>query len=150
MEHFVTMDDTDGIDSTAGQPDWQELLAVDSVLPTPLDEASLLRRLRFTVLAGLEVLLGIPTLVLAILTLLSIPLAPLGVGLGLAHGVVPATRALNDVHRRLAGLVLRDEIAMRYSDTAGRGFIGRPVVWFRDPARWRGWRTWGSPQPAGW
>jgi signal transduction histidine kinase len=134
--HFITMDETGR--TAGGVPDWQELLAVDSILPTPVDDASLRMRLRLTVLAAVEVLLGMPALALAILTLVSIPLAPLGVGLALAHAVVPATRALNDVHRRLAGWVLRDGIEMPYADTTGRGFIGRPVVWFRDPARWRG------------
>ena len=132
MGHFITMDETE-----RGTPDWPELLAVDSVLPTPIDDSALRLRLRLTALAAVDVLLGIPALALAILTLLSIPLAPLGIGLALAHGVVPATRAINDVHRRLAGWVLRDKIEMSYDDTTGRGFMGRPVVWFRDPARWR-------------
>ncbi len=117
-------------------PDWFTVdLRVPSADPRPLDEAGIRRRLGLTVLALAEALLGIPALVLAILTLLSIPLAPLGVGLLVAHGVVPATAALVRLHRRLAGEVLGERIHASYA--VGSGALRGPVTWFRDKARWR-------------
>jgi signal transduction histidine kinase len=50
---------------------------------------------------------------------------------------VPAAAALAGVHRRVSGALLDDEISTTYADTSGRGVLGRPVHWLRDPARWR-------------
>ena len=113
--------------------DWD--LRVESADPRPLDEQGLRKRLVLTGLALAQALLAVPALALFILSLLSIPLAPLGVGLVIAHGVVPATEALTRLHRRLAGMVLGEEIPASYAE--GSGAIRGPVTWFRDRARWR-------------
>lgn len=112
-------------------------VAVESVEPRPVDVAGLRKRVHLTAFALVNAVLGIPALLLLILTLLCIPLAALGLGLLLANLVVPATGWLTSVHRRLTGLVLRDELSAAYADTSGRGVLGRPFVWFRDPGRWR-------------
>jgi len=117
--------------------DWAEQLAVDSVVPLPIEEGGLRKRLALTGLAVAETLLGSVGVALAVLTIVSIPLAPLGIGLLIAHGVVRASEAITAVHRTLAGFVLRDEIHMAYADTAGRGALGQPATWLRDQARWR-------------
>ena len=116
MEDWVTM---------VGM-DWD--LRVESADPRPLDEQGLRKRLVLTGLALAQALLAIPALALFILSLLSIPLAPLGVGLVIAHGVVPATERLTRLHRRLAGMVLGEEIPASYAE--GRGAIRGPVTWF--------------------
>lgn len=112
-------------------------LAVASAAPGAVDEAGFRTRLAVTALSVVEAVLAIPALVLWILSVLSIALAPLGVGIVLANLTVPATALLTGLHRRLAGLVLGEQIRPGYRSTAGRGPIGRTAVWFRDSARWR-------------
>lgn len=114
-----------------------DLPPIISIRPTPVDERGLVDRLRLTLVAAASFLLGIPALVLGILTLLSVALGPLGVGFALANAVVPATAALTRVHRRLTGALLGEELSASYAATSGRGFLGRPPVWLRDPHRWR-------------
>jgi signal transduction histidine kinase len=110
---------------------------ITSIRPTPVDERGLVDRLRLTAVAAATFLLGVPALVLGILTLLSVALGPLGVGFVLAHAVVPATEALARLHRRISGGLLGEDVEAAYADTAGRGFLGRPTVWLRDGNRWR-------------
>ncbi|NUS42387.1 MAG: hypothetical protein HOQ24_01635, partial [Mycobacteriaceae bacterium] len=112
-------------------------VAVLSAAPGPVDEEGLRNRLAITGLSAVQALLAIPALALWVLSVLSIALAPLGIGIVLANAVVPATEMLANAHRRLAGYVLGERIQSRYANTAGRGPIGRAAVWFRDPARWR-------------
>lgn len=110
---------------------------ITRVRPTPVDERGLLERLRLTGVAAATFLLGLPALVLAILSLLAVALGPLGVGFVLANAVVPATAALAGLHRRLTGALLGEPVAASYAGTSGRGLLGRPPVWMRDPNRWR-------------
>ncbi|MDP3891546.1 histidine kinase [Nocardioides sp.] len=124
-----------GVEAARMLESWD--VAVESVDLRPVDWPGLRQRLHLTAFALVNAALGIPALLLLILTLLSIPLAPLGLGLLLANLVVPATGWLTSVHRRLTGLVLRDDLSAAYADTSGRGLFGRPLVWFRDPGRWR-------------
>ena len=58
-------------------------------------------------------------------------------GVLLALVAVPAGRALADTHRRFAGALLGDRIESGYLPTEGRSTVGLPLVWLRDPARWR-------------
>ncbi len=116
--------------------DLDDLLRVDSVAPVPLDEPGLRRRLALTGLALVHVALMVPALVLAILTLLSVALGPLGIGIALSHLVVPATSAINRVHRHLSAKVLGIE-PIEASYTPGSGPLHGPFTWVRDKARWR-------------
>ncbi|WP_426241841.1 histidine kinase [Nocardioides sp. LHG3406-4] len=113
-----------------------ELLPVDSVAPVPLDERGLRSRLALTGLALVHIALAVPALVLAILTILSVALGPLGFGIALSHLVVPATAAINRVHRRLSARVLGIE-PIEASYAPGSGPLGGPFTWVRDKARWR-------------
>ena len=110
---------------------------ITSVAPTPVDEQHLVDRLRLTVVAGANFLLGVPALVLGILSIVSVPLGLVVVGLGLATAVVPATERLTALHRRISGGLLGEVIPAGYAETDDRGFLGRPLVWLRDPNRWR-------------
>ena len=119
----------------AGQPTF--LLPIRSVSPGPVDERGLADRLRWSVAGLVGFVLFAPALVLFVLSVLSVALGPLGVGLALSHLVVPATERLSGLHRRLAGSLLDDDVPAAYAGTGGRGFLGTPLVWLRDPARWR-------------
>ena len=133
MGHFITMDETE-----RGTPDWPELLAVDSVLPTPIDDSALRLRLRLTVLAAAGRAArdprpgaGDPDAALASRWHHSASGSPWP-----TESSRPPARSTTCTVGSPAGC-WRDRIEMSYDDTTGRGFIGRPVVWFRDPARWR-------------
>lgn len=127
-------------DSAVMNPDAAETrtgVAVPSPVPGPPSMAGIRKRLALTVFSAGQALLGIAALVLLVLTLLSIVLAPLGIGLLLANAVVPATALLTRLHRRLAGLVLGESIDASYAPAPGRDPLRWCAVWFRDPARWR-------------
>ncbi|WGX95704.1 histidine kinase [Nocardioides sp. L-11A] len=114
-----------------------DVLAPIRPLPvTPVDETGLRERLRLSLVSAGYAVSFVPGLVLAILTLLCIPLGLVGVGFVLALGVVPATAALTAVHRRLSGRLLGEAIPASYAPTRGATLI-RPAHWLRDPARWR-------------
>lgn len=98
---------------------------------------ALAERLRLTLLSAGYAVSFVPSLALAILTLLSLPLGLVGVGFVLALAVVPATAALTGVHRRLSGALLGEPIAARYARTGDGLPLAWPVRWLRDPARWR-------------
>jgi signal transduction histidine kinase len=113
------------------------LLPIRSVGPAPVDERGLADRLRWTGAAAVSYLLFVPGVVLFVLWVLAIALGPLVIGLALANLVVPAAERLTALHRRLSGTLLDDTFAPAYASTEGLGLLGRPLVWFRDPARWR-------------
>lgn len=96
----------------------------------------LVERLRLTLLSAGYAVSFAPSLALAILTLLCVPLGLVGVGFLLALGVVPATAALTGVHRRLSGDLLGETVPAGYAPAGGPALV-RPVRWLRDPARWR-------------
>jgi len=115
------------------------LAPIASLRPTPVDEAGLRDRLRLTALSLGLALLGIPAaLVLAIGWVLAVPLTLVaGVGLMIAWAVVPAAEAITELHRRVSGGLLDDQVVSGYADTTGTTGLTRPFVWLRDPARWR-------------
>ncbi|MBM7518794.1 sensor histidine kinase [Nocardioides nitrophenolicus] len=114
-----------------------DVLAPIRPLPvTPVDEAGLRERLRLSLVAAAYAVSFVPGLLLAILSLLCIPLGLAGVGFLLALGVVPATAALTGVHRRSSGRLLGEDIAASYAPGRGVALV-RPAYWLRDPARWR-------------
>jgi signal transduction histidine kinase len=114
------------------------LAPIGATTPTPLDRAHLVERCRLTLVGVGQALLGIPVaLALGILWLLALPLSFITLGAFLALGAVPAARAVADVHRRVSGALLADEIPSGYADTSGQSFIARLWTWLRDPARWR-------------
>ncbi|WP_340539679.1 sensor histidine kinase [Nocardioides sp. GXZ039] len=103
----------------------------------PLTRETAFERLRLTLLGVGLGLLGIPVaLVLAIGSVLAVPLALTVVGLVVALAVVPATAALAGLHRRIAGTLLREEVVAGYAPDTRR-LWARPFRWVRDPARWR-------------
>ncbi|MDQ6522785.1 histidine kinase [Nocardioides sp. LHD-245] len=114
-----------------------DVLAPIRPLPvSPVDETGLRERLRLTLVGAGYAVSFVPGLVLAILTLLCIPLGLVGVGFLAALGVVPATAALTGVHRRVSGRLLGEPIEASYAPARGIALV-RPAYWLRDPARWR-------------
>ncbi|HVK27128.1 MAG TPA: histidine kinase [Nocardioides sp.] len=103
-------------------------------LGRPLDVTAggLLDRLRLTLVSAGYAASFVPSLALAILSVLCVALGPaLGLGVLLAQAVVPATAGLTALHRRVSGRLLDEEITPGYaSPTQG-------LRWMRDPARWR-------------
>lgn len=106
--------------------------------PLPVSGDKLLDRWRLTLIAAGYALSGIPSLVLAILTVLCLCLGPaLGVGVLLALLVFPAVAGLTQLHRTASGRLLGREISAGYIETAHLPTLARPIRWLRDPARWR-------------
>jgi len=113
------------------------LRKIGSTRPTPVDGDAFVDRLRLTgVSAGYAASMA-PSLALAILSILCIPLGLVVVGFALAFAVVPATAALTAVHRRVSGDLLGTPITTAYADTTGTNLVTRPLRWLRDKARWR-------------
>lgn len=108
-----------------------------SLRPTPVDGTGVVERLRLTLVSLGYALSLAPSLALGILVVLSIPLGLVTAGFVLALAVVPAMAAVADVHRRVSGALLREEIPAAYADTTGTNAFTRPLRWLRDPARWR-------------
>lgn len=106
-------------------------------MDTTVTVDALAQRLRLTLLSAGYAVSFVPSLLLAILTLLCLPLGLVGVGFVLALAVVPATGALTAAHRRVSGQVLGETIPASYAPTHGTFALTRPVRWLRDPARWR-------------
>jgi len=94
-----------------------------------------------TASAAGQVLLAVPALVLGIVSLLAVPLGLVAVGFGLAWIAVPETERLTRLARRIASSALGEPVHAGYADTAGAGFVDRPLRWVHDSARWRdvGW-----------
>ena len=120
-------------------PRHESLLApIPTLLPKPVDRDAAVGRLRLTLVGAGQAFLGLPAgLVIAILWLVALPLTLAVVGVLLALLAVPAGRALADAHRRFAGALLGERIESGYLPDDGRSVIGRPLLWIRDPARWR-------------
>jgi signal transduction histidine kinase len=113
------------------------LRPIRSLRPTPVDGEALVDRLRLTVASLGYALAMAPALVLAILSVLCVPLGLVTVGFALAFAVVPATAALTSVHRRVSGGLLGERVTAAYADTRGTNLLTRPVRWLTDRARWR-------------
>ena len=113
------------------------LQPIRSLRPAPVDRDALVERLRLTGVSLGYALSMAPSLVLAILSILCVPLGLVAVGFALALAVVPATAALTSVHRQVSGRLLGVEITTEYADTTGTNVVTRPVRWLTDKARWR-------------
>ncbi|HWJ07841.1 MAG TPA: histidine kinase [Nocardioides sp.] len=109
-------------------------------LGRPLDVTAdgLVDRLRLTLVSAAYAASFVPSLGLAILTVLCLALGPaLGIGLLLAQLVVPATAGLTALHRRVSGRLLDQEIVAGYARSREVAALVRPARWVRDPSRWR-------------
>ncbi|KRA38481.1 histidine kinase [Nocardioides sp. Root614] len=105
--------------------------------PHTVTTEAVVDRLRLTLVSAGYAASFLPSLALAILTVLCLALGPaLGIGVLLAQLVFPATAALTAVHRRTSGKLLDEEIVAGYASDRGAVLV-RPLRWMRDPARWR-------------
>lgn len=112
-------------------------LRIRSIRPTAVERTTVLHRLRLTLIATVNVVLGVPALLLLILTIVGGLLVPIGVGVGLLGLVVPATARLTRLHRAISSALLGATIAAGYADTSQRRLLSTAWIWLRDPARWR-------------
>jgi signal transduction histidine kinase len=119
--------------------DWtaMPLQPIRSLRPTPVDGDALVDRLRLTAVSLGYAAAMAPALLLAIGSVLCIPLGLVTAGFALAFAVVPATAALTAAHRRVSGRLLGETVTASYADIGGTNLVTRPVRWLTDPARWR-------------
>ncbi|GAA4736172.1 sensor domain-containing protein [Nocardioides endophyticus] len=119
--------------------DWatMPLQPIRSLRPAPVDGDALVDRLRLTLVSLGYALSMAPSLALAILSILCVPLGLVAVGFALAFAVVPASAALTAVHRKVSGDLLGVRITTEYADTAGTNLVTQPLGWLTDKARWR-------------
>ena len=110
---------------------------IGSLPAWPVNARGLLERLRLTAISIGYVLMSAPAWVLAILSILCVPLGVVMIGFLLAGLVVPTTGAVTAAHRATSGALLGQTIPSTYADTTGTNIITRPVRWLRDNARWR-------------
>ncbi len=102
------------------------------------DNGGVKRRLRLTLVALIAALLSPVCLVPAVLTLVSLPLTLLWVGIPLLIGTTWVGRRLFDAHRYGAGYVLGREVARPYrSQAQHRGFFVVVRALLTDGATWR-------------
>ena len=121
-----------------GAKDWWAMdLQITSLDPRPVDRDGLVERLWLTVAALGSALLGVPALVLLVLTVVSWPLVLVGVGILLISLAVPGSQLLTRQARRISGAILGEEIPEWYAEDRDRAWLARPLVWLRDKARWR-------------
>ncbi|MEZ0578604.1 histidine kinase [Nocardioides sp. MH1] len=119
-----------------------DFLAMGSLLAPvprawPVDRDTVVDRLRLTLAGAGQALVGIPAgLVVGILWVVGVATIPAVAGLVLLAAAVPAGRALADVHRRIAGQLLGEQVEADYL-TLAPSLGGRLLGWVRDPARWR-------------
>lgn len=101
----------------------------------PVDRTGVEERLRAT---GTGALLALPGLVvglpLFVLTIVALPLTLALVGYVLALALVPIIQAFTGVYRSVAATQTGEEVRADYLPASG---WTRPLVWIRDPARWR-------------
>jgi signal transduction histidine kinase len=100
-------------------------------------------RLAVTGYAGLHVLLFAPLVVGFALLVTSAVLVSVWVGVVLLLGLIPATRALTNLHRALASRILHAPVPPPYRSTSG-GALTRLRVQAADPMTWRDllWTLW--------
>lgn len=98
-------------------------------------------RLRLTGYAGLQVLLLVPAILLFVLWIVGGVLMVVWVGALLLGAAIPLTRALANLHRRMAGRVLGHPLPAPYAPLQGLGPVARLRVVALDPMTWRdlGW-----------
>lgn len=106
--------------------------------PFPITAEKLVGRLRVTLISAGYAVSFLPSLLLAVLTVLWVCLIPaLGLGVVLALLVVPAVAGLTSRHREVSGQILGSRIEAGYRPTDHLPVLVRPIGWLRDPARWR-------------
>ena len=100
-------------------------------------------RLAVTGHAGLHVLLFAPLLAGFILLVTSGVLVVVWIGVVLLLALIPATRALTNVHRALASRILHAPVPPPYRPTSG-GVLSRLAMQAADPMTWRDllWTLW--------
>lgn len=98
-------------------------------------------RLRITGYAAAHVALFVPVVLLFVLWVVGGVLMIVWVGALLLAAAVPATRAIANLHRRMAGDVLGTPLPAPYSSLAGLGPVARLRAVALDPMTWRdlGW-----------
>ena len=98
-------------------------------------------RLLMTGYAGLQVLAFVPVVLLFVLWVVGGVLMIVWVGALLLAVAVPATRALANAHRRMAGRVLGHPLPAPYTPLQGLGPVERMRAVALDPMTWRdlGW-----------
>lgn len=98
-------------------------------------------RLRITGYAAAHVALFVPVLLLFVLWVVGGVLMIVWIGALLLAAVVPATRAIANLHRRMAGDVLGTPLPAPYASVAGLGPVARLRAVALDPMTWRdlGW-----------
>ncbi|HEX7717653.1 MAG TPA: sensor domain-containing protein [Marmoricola sp.] len=95
-------------------------------------------RLRLTGFAVLEVLLGVPTLLIFVLTVVGAVTAIAWVGLLLLAVAMPSSRWVADRHRHFAAGTFAIEVpSERRPLPEGAHLVDRVTTWARDPMTWR-------------
>ncbi len=91
--------------------------------------------------AALQLLLGVPALVLFVLDVVALVLSVAAVGIPLLLVLLPLTRALVGVHRRMAATVLGVPVPASYLPTEGTTGVQKLRIAATDPMTWRdlGW-----------
>jgi signal transduction histidine kinase len=103
--------------------------------------------MRLTGYAALQLLLSVPALVLFVLDVVALVLSIAVIGVPLLLVLVPTTRWLVGLHRRMAARTLRVDVPATYLPTDGLGPVQRLLVVGRDPMTWRdlGWLVAAMP-----
>ncbi|WP_435768808.1 sensor domain-containing protein [Nocardioides sp. SYSU DS0651] len=116
---------------------------VESVEPVGSRTTERAGRLALTGFAALHLLLFVPVALCFVLLVVSSVLVVVWVGVLLLLAVVPASRAVADVHRWTAGRSLGAPLPSPYLPTAG-GPLRRLRIQALDPATWRdvAWMLW--------
>jgi signal transduction histidine kinase len=92
---------------------------------------------RVTAYAGAQVLLAVPMLLLFVLWVVGGVLAVIWIGLGVLVALVPMTRAIANLHRRMAGRVLGQLIPEPYRPLPAGGPLRRLRAAVADQMTWR-------------
>ncbi|WGL53761.1 sensor domain-containing protein [Nocardioides sp. BP30] len=95
-------------------------------------------RVRLTLYAGGQLLMWAPTLAAFVLTVVGGALSVICIGLVIVPWSLPVLRWLADRHRAMAARTLGVPVPGDHLPVpAGTHFIGRVVIWARDPMTWR-------------
>jgi signal transduction histidine kinase len=87
--------------------------------------------------AALQILLCVPALALFVLNAVAGTLVVIVVGFPILLLTFPASRALADVHRRMAADILGSPVPAAYRPVGDAGLIRRLRIWAADPMTWR-------------
>ncbi|MGJ9413728.1 histidine kinase [Aeromicrobium sp. CF4.19] len=116
--------------------DWTR--PVGPLRPQPVSAEGMVERLRLTGISAGFAVMAVPSLLLGALAVLSVLAAPIGLGLAVALGVVPAAQKIAAAHRAVSAMLLGEQIpAASYRDVGELSPMRRPLTWARERARWR-------------